>query len=79
MNTTPPAPVVANLPLTQQDHTLLMNLLNKSLGAASQTNEGIAAAEAVTFIRTKIALVEEDSDGETSSDKCTDGTDVSDA
>ena len=50
--------VVATMDLTQQHHTALMNLLNKSLLAAAQTNEGIAAAEAVTVIRGLIKPVE---------------------
>jgi hypothetical protein len=45
--------------LTQQQHSVLLNLLNKSLLAAAQQNEGIAAAEAVTVIRGLIKPVEE--------------------
>jgi hypothetical protein len=44
--------------LTQQQHSVLLNLLNKSLLAAAQQNEGIAAAEAVTVIRGLIKPVE---------------------
>ena len=50
--------VVATMDLTQQHHTVLMTLLNKSLLAAAQQNEGIAAAEAVTVIRGLIKPVE---------------------
>ena len=50
--------VVATMDLTQHHHTVLMNLLNKSLLAAAQINEGIAAAEAVTVIRGLIKPVE---------------------
>ena len=56
--------VVATMDFTEQQHTVLMNLLNKSLLAAAQINEGIAAAEAVTVIRGLIKPVEE-SDVET--------------
>jgi len=51
--------VVATMDLTQQQHSVLLNLLNKSLLAAAQQNEGIAAAEAVTVIRGLIKPVEE--------------------
>ena len=50
--------VVATMDFTQQQHAVLMNLLNKSLLAAAQQNEGIAAAEAVTVIRGLIKPVE---------------------
>ena len=51
--------VVATMDFTEQQHTVLMNLLNKSLLAAAQQNEGVAAAEAVTVIRGLIKPVEE--------------------
>jgi len=51
--------VVATMDLTQQQHSVLMTLLNISLLAAAHRNEGIAAAEAVTVIRGLIKPVEE--------------------
>ena len=71
--------VIATLPLTENNHKVLLHLFNKSLMASAQTNEGIAAAELVTMLRGLIVPEKEDSDGTTGTDQRASGTDVSDS